>query len=458
MPIIREYTPRVSPEVVPSFTGVQMDSSSAQFQAARSLQELGNTATQVAEQYRTRVLEPTAKNKAASAGIELQQYSKEISQGYVDSNGNRVAPADPLEYDKLWAKKVKELREQAHSSLDDDRAKALFDAEFSGEEGRTKIALDTVKIQKYDESIKFNTEQYLGNKADSFVNANSDFEKVLIQKEVNGTLDKIEMTYGSKERQKMQTRFSHETARGSIVKMIRLNPTDAILSLDKGEFDKDLPADEVQRWKTKAFEAQRTGNEGTTNVQLFTELRIAAASGQDVTSQVRAAVKAGQLKVSDVNTLLNESERNSPQLAKKNWYKSGNRYLEGALKVGIFNNGFEKTQLANAKEAWLNWSVAHPNATPEEAEQEAKNIVKEVSNIRQDELSLANLKPRFLVYSKTDPNTVDMAASYNETKKQHQDKKIDDYEFGRQMRQLRKWDDILEAQRQSSVQTNKKGK
>ncbi len=443
---IREYSLDSNLPAAPQARLATADNSSGLVSLGNSMEALGGAVQKFGEAYQESYVKSAAKKAASQGELELQQYEMELMRGSIDQDGKRVPPPDPISHMDLYYKKVKEIQERAYGSLKDERASSLFDAEFSGAVNRGTLSVQKNRLEQFDQGIKENTIQFVNNKADAFVNADSPLSKAQIQDEVFGKLDGIEATRGAEERAKMQKLFTDQTARGSILKMIRLNPSDAFRSLEAGEFDKDLPADEIEEWKAKSINAQKSNREGTTDPSLFVDLRIAAGKGADIRGQVRSAIARGQLKPSDANTLLSEVEQNAPTVYQENWFKSGNNYLDVALKTDPADNPFKKNVDAQARQAWLNWSASHPKATPAEAQSEVARLVQDASLIRSEKIGANKLVPRYLKGEINDP---DIGATVRETQKQFEEGKIDKYERDRQMSLIKQWEPVAEAARVS---------
>ena len=470
---------------------------------------LGDVISNVGESMGKAYMANKTSANLAQAQQELQDFSFGLKNGSYDENGNIVAPPDPLEHEKLFENKVEEISKKYGGAfgIDSSEFNAQFTA-FSGRErlGVKKNIIDLYSSKmkaQTEQNIDNFAQNYVNasdlNKIEIQKNAFASIDDL----EKRGV-------FNPEQAQKHRQQFINQVGRASIRKMMQSDPDAAVQALQMGEFDdlpadevqrwigtaisasesklrkENAEFDRTERkmrqaqndlenatakklWQMdaagtltpeivnanignlntdeyKQLMKKATGQAGVeTNPQVYAELNMLAARGVDVRSKIANAYKNGQIDRSSYDKLWATVESSSPQVSAERWPKRGRDYLQTVLTPNPMTaTGFEKQIAAKLMDDWNDWSANHPNATPAEAQKEYEALGQEGQLLIKDDLININKpRPRFLIGTVAAPQ---LKQTLDETKKALQEKRIDQYQFNRQIRIIRQWENVFKTQ------------
>lgn len=193
------------------------------------------------------------------------------------------------------------------------------------------------------------------------------------------------------------------------------------------------------------YKALRNGDSGSTNLEIYSDLRTRASEGEDVRREAREQLQRGTLKVSDYDKLVTRSEENAGVSSLPNWYKRGEKYIGSALQVSDINPDPAAAQRrAAAMDDWTQWAADNPNSDEKMARDAYQRITKEYALINFSNMTLTKPLPRFAV---GDRASLDIEASQRATVAAFQNKEISEEDFRRQAQLLKEWDDAMSQMR-----------
>lgn len=197
------------------------------------------------------------------------------------------------------------------------------------------------------------------------------------------------------------------------------------------------------------YKAVMTGSEAITNQSVYADLRLRASNGEDVRLDARGFLRAGQLKVSDYNTLVSRSEQNAGISSAPNWFKQGEQFFSRAFQQSDINFDPAKAQrLANIMDDWSNWANENPEASREDALKFRDQLYKDYQFLELDKMLVAQRKPTFLVGNRSNP---DIDATEDRTYQAFENGEISRKEYEEQARIIDKWRSVLEQYRQTQT-------
>lgn len=113
------------------------------------------------------------------------------------------------------------------------------------------------------------------------------------------------------------------------------------------------------------------GTEGPRNSDLYASLREAAGRGEDVREDARAALHRGDIRSSDYDRILGETESSHP-----NWYKRGADYIKSMSGMSLLNPPPDAPQrYARLMDRWGDWRDEHKDATDAQAQSAYQDLV-----------------------------------------------------------------------------------
>lgn len=173
------------------------------------------------------------------------------------------------------------------------------------------------------------------------------------------------------------------------------------------------------------------------------DLRIRAAAGEDVRQAAIESARRGQLSVADMNGVISHVESNSIAVKGENWGVRGQQYIKQLLIPNPqMATGFEKEMAGKAIESWVDWTTAHPKATPAQAKDEYTSLVDDARVVATDRMSIAQMFPRYLRQQGVNRGNVtkdSIQEAYKRTKDAFEKGDIDEYQKRRQMQLLQMW-------------------
>jgi hypothetical protein len=219
------------------------------FQAlGASLQTLTNTIHEVYQ-------DSQAGKAAARAQQRIQDFAYSLKAGSVDpETGKKLPPPPPNQHYELYQKEVEKINQDAERELD-GRALTGFNAQFKPFAMRHGYVVRENALNLYNADIQANVDESLQQDAVTFVN-DEGMNKAAIQASAFARIDKLQAAgiYTPHEALARRRNFLHDTAVGSITKMMKKNPDDVVQAIDKGEFNKDLDVDKLQHYRARALE------------------------------------------------------------------------------------------------------------------------------------------------------------------------------------------------------------
>jgi hypothetical protein len=184
--------------------------------------------------------------------------------------------------------------------------------------------------------------------------------------------------------------------------------------------------------RTRAMKAVRR-QDIVTDPTAYFSLSERAASGENISADVKDAVDQGLISFADSRVLINDSRANG-------WRKRGYSFITNNLKPSDVEKKIGNVatiRSANAMRDWDNWVRENPNATDAQADAEAKRIVADYSNAAQTQSVATLRRPTYLV--STGPSSFDLKQTFARTKQAFDKGQIPKAEYEKQAALIRQW-------------------
>lgn len=220
------------------------------------------------------------------------------------------------------------------------------------------------------------------------------------------------------------------------------------------EFGGDLTLDEVMKssdsldtsgYKTllDKFSSERGGGEQR-DPDTYIALRTAAGNGHDVRPKAAQAYRMRKITREDMDRVFSEVEANSPRAAGDSWWKAGRQHISDALTPSpLTATGFERQNLANAKDEWDEWSRKNPDATPEKARAMADAITARYAIINYNEIVLTLPTPYGSVKPRKEVDDAEIGAAFKRLEQDRRDGIITEEQYRKEAERLRVWSDHI---------------
>ena len=203
------------------------------------------------------------------------------------------------------------------------------------------------------------------------------------------------------------------------------------------EFEDVLEPGEFKTWMQWVHDTGGRMRRSKTNPIVYQEIRDRAAAGEDVTADIYAAERDGDLLGGDRNALLS--------LGEEARFGPADEYLESALKVGeLANNPALRARNARAKLFYDQWKMENPNASLGEAMERAEIEVRRALVFDAEAIPIAQTPPLYSV-QKAD-GSLDPEATQQELTRQWRDGSLSDDEYDRELDLVERFDRAQQAQ------------
>ena len=217
------------------------------------------------------------------------------------------------------------------------------------------------------------------------------------------------------------------------------------LSVDWIKANRDSLSDEDYRYFLKTL----SGGSSTTDVYVYSDLRQRAADGEDVSGEARQELQSGRLKLSDYDKLVRRSEENRGVSSLPNWFQRGEQYIKTALRVSDVNPDPASAQRqAEAIDDWQEWTIANPDATPEDARKRYQQIVNERQLLEWEDMVIVMKTPRYAVGGRMN---MDLEQTIAQTVAARESGELTEDEFLEQSELIEKWVSARERMQQEST-------
>lgn len=202
------------------------------------------------------------------------------------------------------------------------------------------------------------------------------------------------------------------------------------------EQNRDILTPAAQKYFYRAL----NGEEGTTDVRTYTDLRERAGRGEDVTADTRLALYAGRIKREDYDRVLGVVDREG----QTGWYRRGESFITNSLRPSDTNPDPAAPQrYALAMDDWYQWASDNPDAGDTEARAAYQQLVKDYRLVEANLVTLEGPRPTYLVGSRTQP---DLDATERATVEAFERGDIDESQLNRQAEILQQWRNAVENQ------------
>ena len=445
--------PSVERRVSSQSAGVVTQDPNAGGEGSRAIQQFGKQVAEVSKQALNAYRNTQAVKAAAEAQKEISSYSNEIQNGNLDDQGRLVGVEDPAKHRDLYNQKVEEVRNKYKDELD-GTTYSRFQNSFEPMAARQSITVDKFAVDKFKEEGLAN----LGTAMDSLADleASADIiSKPNLRTQADGMVDRAiaDGLIGPKQGDSMKKQHAKVVVTSDIIEGIRNDPDSAIVALQSGVFDAATSPVERERFINAAVAAKQAKKDNaakrSTNPAIYSNLLARAMNGEDVREDAARAFKGGLLKEGSFNYIVSDVEKFSSEFKASNWRKNGADFIETALRPNPYaKHGFEPEIQANQLQAFIDWSAAHPNATREEADFEARALVKEGKLTAQRELTINKPIPRDLVGTLQKP---DIGATFRALEAKYKAGGYDKFQFDRQVLLLQDWQHAFSDQEERTV-------
>lgn len=195
------------------------------------------------------------------------------------------------------------------------------------------------------------------------------------------------------------------------------------------------------------YKALQTGDTGRTDPNIYSSLRFRASEGEDVRDEARSYLHRGMLKLPDYEKLISRSEKNTTASEIPSWFKRGEKFIAGSLRVSDINPDPAAAQRqSSALDAWSEWATKNPDATPDQARSEFQSIVKDYSLTDQSDALLLKPLPRFAIGTRAG---FDVQEARARTVKAFRNGEISEDEAKKQALLIEDWEKGLQKQQEA---------
>lgn len=460
MPRIRQYVAegvRDAPRLAPVAA-----SDNDTFAAVR---QLGQQVMQLGAHYEAVRRKNRLDKAALAASTQLQEFAFGLEHGTLAEDGSFTPPPDPVEHYGLFQAKVRELNDQATAQLGDDELVQAFQQDFSKFALGQSFKVREVSLGRQKEAVLADLDENEDSLAELAAQDDSVVGGAFME---NPVREKLTGMYaravtagvmGADDAQKRIERFTAKVATAQVRRDLRNDPQLALDGL-LGEGYPGLDVDKRERWTSLAVrEIERRQREAeranaVTDAAAYTRLRIEAGRGKDVTRDAQMLYEGGRLKKEDFNAILTEieSHRQGGAGGVPTPYKQASDYvwrMTGGDNVVDF--GRQQRQAA-AMDEYAFWARQHPNATADELDAQARDIVRRSLVVEGNELSM--IAPRFAP-SRLGGTREGLAEAYRRTEAEFKAGRLTKRERDREMLNIQQWVDYVERQESLAAQPAK---
>lgn len=183
-----------------------------------------------------------------------------------------------------------------------------------------------------------------------------------------------------------------------------------------------------------------------TNPQIYADLRLRHAAGQDITMEVNQAYLNEDITKEDFNSLTGRrGAEDGPR--KQQWYEDGERFLGTSIEDNELNpNPAIKALRAELLDRWGAWADANPEATPEQARKEYEALALEARMVDVGKMRISLPVPRYATGTRATISREDVATAKDDTKAALERQEIDQDEYNRQIGILHRWMTVIQAE------------